>query len=186
LSSSAASFDYLIHPDGVHAMHRGTSMAAPHVAGAVALLFAVDPQLTGSEVLDVLTRTTRRDEYTGSVLNPRWGFGKLDAWAALLDLDPTEPPTPSGAQPTVNVERNPTVEEAVFEYTLPEGTREASLRVYDVVGARVFDAEIALAGLSITWDLRSTSGERVAAGLYLVVVVSDLGNSNVERLVIAP
>jgi subtilisin family serine protease len=186
LSSSAASFDYLIHPDGVHAMHRGTSMAAPHVAGAVALLFAVDPQLTGSEVLDLLARTARRDEYTGAVPSPRWGFGKLDVWSALLDLDPTEPPTPSGAQPTVNVERNPAVEEAVFEYTLPEETREASLRVYDVVGARVFDAEIALAGLSITWDLRSTNGERVAAGLYLYVISSDLGNSNVERLVIAP
>jgi len=50
----------------------------------------------------------------------------------------------------------------------------------------VFEVEIAVAGSSITWDLRSTSGVRVAAGLYLVVVVSDLGDSSVERLVIAP
>jgi subtilisin family serine protease len=186
LSSSAALFDYLIHPDGVHAMHRGTSMAAPHVAGAVALLFAVDPRLSGSEALDLLTRTARHDDYTGSVPNSRWGFGKLDVWAALLDLDPTEPPTPSGARPTVQVEANPAVDEATFVYVLPEGTGEASLRVYDVAGARVFEVEIAVAGSSITWDLRSTSGVRVAAGLYLVVVASDLGNSNVGRLVIAP
>jgi subtilisin family serine protease len=186
LSSSAALFDYLIHPDGVHAMHRGTSMAAPHVAGAVALLFDVDPQLTGSEVLDLLTRTARRDEYTGSVPNPRWGFGKLDVWAALLHLDPTEPPTPSGARPTVSVERNPAVEEAVFEYTLPEAASKASLRVYDVAGARVFDVEIAVAGSSMTWDLRTARGERVATGLYLVVVVSDRGTSDIGRLVIAP
>ena len=186
LSSASASFDYLIHPDGVHAMHRGTSMAAPHVAGAVALLFGVDPQLTGSEVLDLLTRTARHDDYTGSVPNARWGFGKLDVWAALLGLDPTEPPTPSGTRPTVQVEANPAVDEATFDYTLPEGTSAASLRVYDVAGARVFDAQIALAGSSITWDLRSTSGERVAAGLYLYVISSDLGSSSVGRLVIAP
>jgi subtilisin family serine protease len=186
LSSSAASFDYLIHPDGVHAMHRGTSMASPHVAGAIALLFDVDPLLSAGGVLDLLTRKARRDDYTGAVPNDRWGFGKLDVWAALLDLEPTEPPPPSGVRPTVAVEANPAIAEAAFVYTLPEGTGEAFLRVYDVAGARVFEVEIAVAGSSITWDLRSTSGVRVAAGLYLVVVVSDLGNSNVERLVIAP
>jgi hypothetical protein len=167
-------------------MHRGTSMAAPHVAGAVALLFDVDPKLTGSEVLDLLTRTARHDEYTGSVPNVRWGFGKLDVWAALLDHKPTDPPTPSGTRPTVSIERNPAVEEATFQYALPEGTTEASLHVFDVAGARVFDTKIALAGSSVTWDLRTTSGERAAAGLYLYVVTSDLGNSNVGRLVIAP
>jgi subtilisin family serine protease len=186
LSSSSASPDYLLHPDGFHVMHRGTSMAAPHVAGAVALLFDVDPKLTGSEVLDLLTRTASHDEYTGSVPNVRWGFGKLDVWAALLNLEPTDPPTPSRTRPTVSIERNPAVEEATFTYTLPEGTSEASLHVYDVAGARVFDTKIALAGSSVTWDLRTTSGERAAAGLYLYVVTSDLGNSNVERLVIAP
>jgi subtilisin family serine protease len=186
LSSSAASLDYLTHPDGVHAMHRGTSMAAPHVAGAVALLFGVDPRLTGSEVLDLLTRTASHDDTTGSVPNSRWGFGKLDVWAALLGLDPTEPPVPSVARPTVGVERNPAIGEAAFVYALPEGTGEAFLRIYDVAGARVFEVELAVRGSSITWDLRTTSGERVAAGLYLYVISSDLGSSNVGRLVIAP
>jgi hypothetical protein len=161
-------------------------MASPHVAGAIALLFDVDPLLSAGGVLDLLTRKARRDDYTGAVPNDRWGFGKLDVWAALLDLEPTEPPPPSGVRPTVAVEANPAIAEAAFVYTLPEGTGEAFLRVYDVAGARVFEVEIAVAGSSITWDLRSTSGVRVAAGLYLVVVVSDLGNSNVERLVIAP
>jgi subtilisin family serine protease len=186
LSSSAASFDYLIHPDGVHAMHRGTSMAAPHVAGAVALLFAVDPRLSGSEALDLLTRTARHDDYTGSVPNSRWGFGKLDVWAALLDLDPTEPPTPSGARPTVQVEANPAVDEAKFEVTLPEGTGEASLHIYDIAGARVFETALSLAGTSYVWNLAASDGDRLAAGLYLYVVTSDLGSSGVGRLVIAP
>ena len=65
--------------DGVHAILRGTSQAAPHVVGAVALLFQADPTLTPTAVREIL-RVTARDD--GAGFTPKVGFGKLDVLAA--------------------------------------------------------------------------------------------------------
>ena len=186
LSTSATSYLDLIHPDGVHVMHRGTSMAAPHVSGTIALLLEQNPQLTAGELRQLLTAAAKHDAYTGSVPNERWGYGKLDAWAALLAVEASEPPPVSGERPTVNVEHNPAIDEATFAYALPQGTHVASLRVYDIAGARVFDVALSLTGSSYIWDLAADDGDRLACGLYLYVVASDEGSSDVGRLVIAP
>ena len=186
LSSSSPAFADLTNPDGVHTMHRGTSMAAPHVSGTVALLFDVNPHLVTSDIVTVLTATAIRDAATGSVPNIRWGYGKLDAWAAVLEIRAGEPPEPSGERPTVTVERNPAIDQAVFTYALPAGTRSAALRVYDVAGRLAFDVPLSASATDYVWDLVSTTGERIAAGLYLYVVASDRGSSDVGRLVVSP
>lgn len=59
----------------------GTSMAAPHVAGAVALLLEEDPTLTKAQILHHL-QTTARDRPAGG-RDDTWGAGKLDVQAAI-------------------------------------------------------------------------------------------------------
>jgi subtilisin family serine protease len=184
LSSTATAMDLFVHPDRVHVMRRGTSMAAPHVAGAIALLLCVNPRLTSSELLELVTSTAARDRYTGATPNVRWGYGKLDVWAALGEVEPSEPPLPPDSRPTIRAVGNPAVDEAVFAVEVPEGSRHATLRVYDMAGRRVLEAE--LTGPLFTWNLRTDGGERVAAGLYLYVLATDKGTSTVERLVVAP
>lgn len=59
----------------------GTSMAAPMTAGCIALWLQADPELTVGDVIDVATRTARRD-FT-DIDSPHWGAGALDAAAGL-------------------------------------------------------------------------------------------------------
>ncbi|MBC7233982.1 MAG: S8 family serine peptidase [Chloroflexi bacterium] len=80
---------------GQYAWFGGTSAAAAHVAGAVALLLQRNPFLSPAQMMQLLQSTARQDAYTG-VRNERWGYGKLDAWAALAAIPtPTPIPTPT-------------------------------------------------------------------------------------------
>lgn len=74
-------------PDGMqHQVLEGTSFAAPHVAGAVALLLQKYGAMTPAQVKSFLAARAVVDVFTGSVWNNAWGYGKL----SLGDLtDPT-------------------------------------------------------------------------------------------------
>lgn len=72
----------LLAPGNRHFANQGTSMAAPHVAGAVALLLQGDSTLNLPALRALLTASARRDSWTGVTPNPRWGAGKLDVAAA--------------------------------------------------------------------------------------------------------
>jgi subtilisin family serine protease len=91
---------------GGYASLPGTSMAGPHVAGAVALLWSADPALIGDlDRTETILRETAKpltvdescgagmdepgticgcgDDGLGSVPNNVYGWGLLDAWAAV-------------------------------------------------------------------------------------------------------
>jgi subtilisin family serine protease len=72
-----------VGPGGKHKIISGTSMAAPHVTGAVALMLQKKPDLLASEVKSILRQTARQDGFTGQVPNAKWGSGKLDVKAAV-------------------------------------------------------------------------------------------------------
>ncbi len=185
-STDAPSLGYLSHPDGEHMMEIGTSMSAPHVAGAIALLLGLDSGMTAGEVRSVLTSTAATDAYTGGVPNTTWGWGKLDVEAAVAAVTASTPPEPpaSRAAPEIGVEENPVTGIARFEISIPEAASTATLRVYTVAGVPIFEMQVPVDATSVEWDLRSDRGEGLAVGLYLYVLVTDRGNSEVGRLVI--
>ena len=79
---------------GSYANFSGTSMAAPHVVGAMALLREAHPQLTGRE-LKLALYTTARDLGPAGEDND-YGMGIIDVWAAHQSLaDPDDPDTPT-------------------------------------------------------------------------------------------
>ena len=61
----------------------GTSMSAPVVTGSIALMLQVNKTLTAADVRQVLQATSMRDDFINDANAPRWGYGKLDAWAAV-------------------------------------------------------------------------------------------------------
>jgi subtilisin family serine protease len=142
-----------VSPDGMHWVLEGTSMAAPHVAGAVALMLQHRPSLTPEDVRDVLARSGRQDAFTTRTYDasadarPRdwWGYGKLDVPAALeLLLD-------GGAIASLTVEP--------AHDTIPQGGSVAlTATAADAAGEFVF--------VDVTWtSLDPTIASVTAAGL---------------------
>lgn len=64
----------------------GTSSAAPHVVGTAALLLQYDPSLTHEKIRMILLNSARKDNFTGDVPNPEWGYGKLNMEGAIQYL----------------------------------------------------------------------------------------------------
>ena len=72
--------DARVAPDGSYAVTRGTSMAAAHTTGMVALLLQQNPQLTTAEIVDRV-----RNAGAAGFWSPELGYGPLDPHA-LLDV----------------------------------------------------------------------------------------------------
>jgi subtilisin family serine protease len=70
----------------------GTSMAAPHVTGAAALLFSLKPSASVTEVRQGLLGSV---DPVASLAGKTTSGGRLDAGAATDLFDPTPPPTPT-------------------------------------------------------------------------------------------
>ena len=81
------------HKVGTDAMLLGAFLQANHNAkhaleigtgtGVIALMLQLDPTLTNQEIKEILQETAREDSFTGPVPNITFGYGKLDALAAL-------------------------------------------------------------------------------------------------------
>jgi subtilisin family serine protease len=71
----------------------GTSMAAPTVAGIIALWLQADPTLSVSRVKDILAQTAIHDEFTSGPNHNRFGpNGKIDAMAGMEYVLKSIPP----------------------------------------------------------------------------------------------
>nr|WP_300144382.1 S8/S53 family peptidase [Propionicimonas sp.] len=103
---------------------KGTSFAAPMVAGALALARQKWPDADGNQLLNALLATARRPS---SEWNPTTGWGTLDA-VALIDTDPSglshENPLADKGEP----DRSPTLAEQA-DYR--DGLTDPSLLVND-------------------------------------------------------
>ncbi|GGJ41446.1 peptidase [Streptomyces brasiliensis] len=76
----AARSQYAAEGEGDYQTMSGTSMATPHVAGAAALLAAAHPDLTGSQLKDLLVSSSKR---TSAYDAFQAGSGRVDVASAL-------------------------------------------------------------------------------------------------------
>lgn len=87
-ASHWATFRFNLIQDGLGKYGRASavSASAPFTTGVVALMLQMDPQLDPERAKQILHETARTDDFTGAVPNPQWGYGKIDALAALNRL----------------------------------------------------------------------------------------------------
>lgn len=164
-------------PDGLHALSLGTSMAAPHVSGAIALLLEKAPLLTASRARQAIIYSARPVEDAEKA--NQWGYGKLNALGAVqIDLEAL-PEDPDELPPTafrVSLPYpNPFSHSVRLDYAIPqEGKSSSALKiaVYNSLGQLVQtilqDRVYAGRGTAV-WDGHNGLGRPAASGIYFIV-----------------
>jgi len=163
-------YECFVTDDGKHAVSSGTSMSAPLVAGAIALLFERRPELTQPQVRALLQAGARQP--TGKVLaEQQAGPGALDLLGTLAALDAEDSP----------LERLPTdnsriVLAASFAHPDPTQPLQGMLELRDG-NDRVADGfdERRLV-LGVRGGSLSRAPARLAAGLYGFQVTAPAGS----------
>ena len=189
LSSLSRDADYggdvrIVSPDSAHVIELGTSMASPHVAGAVALMLSVYQHLTPEQAIDALTRGARRDAFTSRPFtgdpntspNASWGFGKLDVAAAVANVRALM----LAQGETFNISQNPVRASPVV---IRFGQAPRRVDLYDFAGKRVrsFRATEFDDATTLRWNLQVEGGGEVVNGVYLLV--ADLPSGMMRRKV---
>lgn len=164
----------LIAQDGKHGLSSGSSMAAPHVTGAIALIYQLHPQATANQIKDILTNSANADNKVGSIPNNNWGWGKLDIYAALLRLPGEEPPIDYNL---ANAFPNPFVHklEIAFEIPVRERTEYTKITVFNTLGQHVRTIaweRFSAGSYSRYWDGYDNEGRAVSGGVYFIRLTS--------------
>jgi hypothetical protein len=163
-------YECFVANDGTHAVTSGTSMSAPLVAGALALLFEKRPELTQPQLRALLQAGAHRP--TGPILSEQQlGPGELDLLGTLAALDAEDSP----------IERIPGARSRVTlaaSFAHPDPTqplsglvelRDDRDRIADGFDERRLELEVRGASLS-------KSPTRMAPGLYTFDITAPEGS----------
>jgi subtilisin family serine protease len=153
----------------VYGFWQGTSMAAPHVSGLVALMLSYG--IPSSQVRTALQQTAVNLGTAG--WDNTYGYGRVNAYAALRWWDDAEPLPPALPQ-SLRLGApypNPFNSVVVIPLELSAPAR-VELSVYNLLGERVAtllpDAPLAAGTHSYSWN-----ASHAATGLYIVTMKSD-------------
>ncbi|MCL6642960.1 MAG: S8 family serine peptidase, partial [Candidatus Bipolaricaulota bacterium] len=177
--SEVSRSEKLVLPGRAYVAMQGTSMAAPHVAGAVALLLQAQPHLSAQEILAQLKATALHDAFTTDPM--AWGAGKLQADRGLETLGLQE--QLSTSRPALKLGPIPAFQSVTFFYSAGGGST-VELKIFDLVGRPVYSTRLSPSGQRFQWALRDDRGEPLPPGLYLAVVLVDGRPSAPQPLIV--
>jgi len=160
----------------------GTSAAAPHLAGEVALLISAAPALAGNvdaletlveQYADPMTSSQTCGGVPGTEIpNNTWGWGRINAWSSYLGIAASTPAPVFSDATGVELSPgrpNPSREVTILEYSVP-APATVSLAIHDVGGRKIRElVQVSRQGpgsFAVAWDGRDERGSAVASGVY--------------------
>ncbi|HNA95092.1 MAG TPA: S8 family serine peptidase, partial [Saprospiraceae bacterium] len=142
-------------PGGNYQFFSGTSMAGPHVAGAVALILSAAPELKGQvDVIEDILEQTAIPKYTdqacdsipGSIVpNNTYGYGRIDVLQAVkLALKTVAANDIEKPKTTVTSFPNPVSNTLYFD--VKEFNGDILIEIFDVPGKLIYSSKQQVAG----------------------------------------
>lgn len=144
----------------------GTSMAAPVVAGAVALWLQAKPDLTPSDVMDIISSTSRHPEPSLSYPNNYYGYGEIDVYRGLLSvlgIDGIKDISGNNPQ-NVGIALMPNGSLQLSFTSVPKGS--FSVSVYSISGTKLFSRTFP----SVSYTDVNVDIPQLSAGVYAVQI----------------
>jgi len=173
-----ADSEFIRSSDSLYGEADGTSFATPMVAGAAALLLALNPGMTNIQVMNRLINTA--DSLNGNRgWDPHSGYGRLNVYRALQNTQDITPylntfnsPNPFSLQ-----------SDGSTNITLAiDSPMAVELTIYDTAGETVFHKKYDSSELNdnpsnpqfksyyVSWDGRNGKGNLVVPGVYFYTV----------------
>lgn len=144
----------------------GTSMATPHVAGAIALLLQANPNLSIQDIKDLLADTARQEQHMGTLPNDLYGEGIVNIYQAVTkaafagELKGTVQTEDGNDMPiTIEIPEQEVSVEVVngeFELSVREGKHRVIVKAF---GYRLFEQEVVIKKgevTSVSWSLEAS------------------------------
>ncbi|MDX1905619.1 MAG: S8 family peptidase [Bacteroidia bacterium] len=157
-------FNMIEGSGGLYGIQNAVSGAAPTLTGTIALMLQVNPALTTTQVRTLLHQSARQDAFTGAVPNPSWGYGKLDALAAIQATYGTlSVKDKLSAAPFITFSPNPAADVLHYKWQTPGADGQVTL--LDLQGRRLADFVLSGEGGDLVLP-------DVAPGLYLLHTVT--------------
>jgi len=150
-------------PGGNYQALSGTSMAGPHVAGAVALLLSAAPTLKGNvdsveHILEMTAKPLFSQDSCGNDLptslpNNTYGYGRIDIYAAVKMVVKNLSNSPTSLAEKVHIFPNPAKEQLFIE--LMDTKEKADLILYNASGQKVISQSLNMVNTISLLDLPS-------------------------------
>jgi serine protease len=164
--------------DNGYASLSGTSMASPHVTGAAALAWSINPELSALEMKQLLMDTGDANAWAqGKTVSGK----RLNAYNALAAVDPEPGFIINVSQTNQEITAG---DAAIFEFgftSIAGFDEEITLSLEDTSGLGILSANVAMPGDSVTLDIMTA--EDTPWGQYNMTVTATNGDIDKSKTV---
>jgi subtilisin family serine protease len=177
-------------PDTIHYITYGTSMSAPHVTGAVALMLDKNPHLTWSGIRDSLILSA----FPADVTQKRMDLRVKPALKMITGVNAERPPSSTPIPEQFSLLQNypnPFNPATRIKFAIPRNSSKAAvshvqLDIVNILGQRVrtlVDADLTPGEHEVIWSGESDVGRPVASGVYFYRLVCD-GKAETRKMLL--